>query len=69
MQFDHAIGGDYAVEIMNLSGQVIHTRNLRLQESTMISFQLATAPPAGVYFLRAKEQSSGKVYSGKLIIR
>ena len=69
MQFDHSIGGDFTVEIMNLSGQLIHTRNLRLQESTMISFQLATAPPAGVYFLRAKEQTSGKVYSGKLIIR
>ncbi len=69
MQFDEPLRGNFKVDIINLSGQIIHSRNISLQENTNISFELATAPPAGVYYLRAKEQNGNKTYSGKLIIR
>ena len=69
MQFDEPIKGNFTIDIINISGQIIHSRNMSLQESTGISFELATAPPAGVYYLRAKEQNGNKTYSGKLIIR
>jgi len=69
MQFDEPLRGNFTVDIINLSGQIIYSRNLSLRENSNISFELATAPPAGVYYLRAKEQNGNKTYSGKLIIR
>jgi len=69
MQFDEPLRGNFTVDIINLSGQIVYSRNLSLRENSNISFELATAPPAGVYYLRAKEQNGSKTYSGKLIIR
>ena len=69
MQFDEPLRGNFIVDIINLSGQIIYSRNLSLRENSNISFELAAAPPAGVYYLRAKEQNGNKTYSGKLIIR
>ncbi len=69
LQFDQAINGSYAVDIINLSGQIIHSRVISLQESNTLSFTLAAAPPAGVYYLRAKEINGSKTYSGKLIFQ
>jgi hypothetical protein len=69
MQFDEPIRGNFTVDIINLSGQIIHSRSVSLSENSNLSFELATAPPAGVYYLRAKEQNGTKTYSGKLIIR
>lgn len=69
MQFDEPINGDFAIDIINLSGQIIHTRNIRLQNNNAVNFELAAAPPAGVYYLRAREVNGGRKFGGKLIIQ
>jgi hypothetical protein len=68
MQFDEPMNGTYAVDIINLAGQTVHSRMVTIQKSNTLSFTLAAAPATGVYYLRAKEINSNKAYSGKLII-
>lgn len=69
MQFDNITNGVFTVDVINLAGQVIHTRQVTLQESNLISFNLPTEPAPGVYYLRAKDNNSQKTYSGKLVIQ
>lgn len=69
LQFDAPIKGNFSVEIINLAGQTIHTRNIVLQEANTLSFTLTNVPPSGVYYLRAKEINGDRTYSGKLVIQ
>jgi uncharacterized protein YfaS (alpha-2-macroglobulin family) len=69
MQFDNITNGQFTVDVINLAGQVIYTRQVKLQESNLISFNLPTEPAPGVYYLRAKDNNTQKIFSGKLIIQ
>jgi hypothetical protein len=69
LQFDAPVKGNFSVEIINLAGQTIHTRNIVLQEANTLSFTLTNVPPSGVYYLRAKEINGDRTYSGKLVIQ
>lgn len=70
MQFDNLASGDFQITVVNLTGQVVHSRNIKLEEgNNLLSFELPTQPAAGVYYLRAKETNSNKTYSGKLVIQ
>lgn len=69
MQFDQPINGDFVVSLVNLSGQIVHTRNVRLQDNNALQFDLAAAPPAGVYYLRAQEVNGTRKFGGKLVIQ
>lgn len=69
LQFDNAVSGDFRVEIVNIAGQVIFNRDIKLKESNILSIDLPETPAAGVYYLRAKDINSAKIYSGKLIVQ
>lgn len=69
MQFEQPVNGEFVVNLVNLSGQIIHSRNMLLQNNNAISFELPAAPPAGVYYLRAREVNGGRQFGGKLIIQ
>lgn len=68
MMFEQPITGDYAVELVNMSGQVMYNRTMSVQQSNVINLELNSQPPAGVYILRAKEVRTGAVYSSKVSI-
>ncbi|MBC7848798.1 MAG: T9SS type A sorting domain-containing protein [Chitinophagaceae bacterium] len=69
MQFDEAVNGNFNIDIVNIAGQIVHSRQLTLKENISFSFNLPAAPPAGVYYLRAKEVNGSRTFSGKLIIQ
>jgi hypothetical protein len=69
MQFDQGVHGNFTVDILNLAGQKIYSRTINVQEGNNLSFTLPSAPPAGVYYLRAQEIDGSRTYSGKLLIR
>ncbi|MEO8582884.1 MAG: choice-of-anchor E domain-containing protein, partial [Flavitalea sp.] len=69
MQFDEPVSGEFEVELSNQVGQVVYTKSVRLNNSSALQLQLNNPPAPGIYYLRAKESGSKKVYSGKLLFK
>jgi hypothetical protein len=69
LQFENAINGDFKVDIVNIAGQAIFSRDMKLKETSVLSIELPETPAPGVYYLRAKDVNSSKTYSGKLIVQ
>lgn len=67
LQFDRLFRGDYSVDILNMTGQKIYSRLVKLNNSNTIQLQLPRAPMAGVYFVRARDLSSNQVYTKKVL--
>lgn len=68
LQFEQVLQGNYSIDLVNMNGQVVFHKLVRLEKTPIIDLDLGTSPPAGVYHLRAKELTSNKTYSSKLII-
>jgi len=68
MQFDESVRGNFNIDIINISGQTIYTRSITVQDGNSINFTLPSAPPAGMYYLRAREINGSRTFSGKLLI-
>jgi hypothetical protein len=69
MQFDEPLTGDYLVELSNQVGQTVYRKSIRMNNSSELQLQFDNPPSPGIYYLRAKESGSLKVYSGKLIFK
>lgn len=69
MQFDRSLNGNYVVEVTNLAGQVMHHRNIKLNNVNNVQFELTNPPPSGMYYLKLTDSKSKLSYSNKLIIR
>ncbi|MBC7830249.1 MAG: choice-of-anchor E domain-containing protein [Chitinophagaceae bacterium] len=69
MQFDRSLNGNYVVEVTNLSGQIIYNRNMKLNNTNNVQFDLPNPPSSGMYYLKLTDSKSKLSYSNKLIIR
>ena len=69
MQFDRSLTGNYVVEVTNLAGQVVHNRNMKLHNASIVQFDLVNPPPSGVYYLKITDVRTRISYSNKLIIK
>ena len=69
MLFDNLPDGNYTVQVRNLSGQLLFSKNTAIKASNVISFALPDNSPSGMYHLQARESNSGKIYTGKLLIQ
>jgi hypothetical protein len=69
MQFDRALTGNYTVEVTNLAGQVVYNRNLKLNNTNIVQFDLANPPSSGMYYLKITDVRSRLSYSNKLIVK
>jgi hypothetical protein len=69
LQFDEPLSGDYSIELSNQVGQVVFLKKVRLSNSMKFEVQVDNPPPPGIYYLRARQMGSPKVYSGKLLFR
>jgi hypothetical protein len=69
LQFDEPLSGDYSIELSNQVGQVVFQQKVRLSNSMKFEVQVDNLPPPGIYYLRARQLGSPKVYSGKLLFR
>jgi hypothetical protein len=50
-------------------GQVVLQRKVRMSNSMKLEVLVDIPPPPGIYYLRARQMGSPKVYSGKLLFR
>lgn len=58
--FDRPVDGMYRVEIFNLSGQPLYSRDIRMVNSQVIPIQLSTKPATGGYFAKITQQQNGQ---------
>lgn len=69
MVFDRNLNGNYVVEITNVAGQILYNRNMKLNNSNTVQFELTNPPPSGMYYLKLVDTKSKLHYSNKLIIQ
>ena len=69
LQFDEPLSGDYSIELSNQVGQVVFQQKVRLSNSMKFEVTVDNPPPPGIYYLRARQMGSPKVYAGKLLFR
>lgn len=67
--FDEPLSGDYSIELTNQVGQVVLQKKVRMSNSMKLEVEVDNPPPPGIYYLRARQMGSPKVYSGKLLFR
>lgn len=69
IQFNKAVTGNYMVDIVNVTGQKIYAKTLQLNNTNLVSVDMASTPPPGLYYLRAVDQKTGVVYMNKLLVK
>lgn len=69
LQFDKAMTGDYSIDIINLTGQKVYNRSVRINNTNSVQLNLSNPPIPGMYYLRATDKNSGAVYTNKLFIK
>jgi hypothetical protein len=68
IQFDEKQSGDFILELVNITGQIIQQKTTTLSGHSFISFSLNSHPPKGLYFLRARDISHNKQYVTKVLV-
>jgi len=69
VQFDEKQNGNYLLELVNLTGQVLQQNVVTLSGGSMTRIDLTRHFAKGVYFLRAKDLSHDKQYVTKVMIQ
>ncbi|PWT75040.1 MAG: hypothetical protein C5B59_09770 [Bacteroidetes bacterium] len=69
VQFDQNQNGNYLLELVNITGQVMQQRTALLSGTSITKFDLTSHLPAGVYFLRAKDMKGDRQYVTKVLIQ
>jgi hypothetical protein len=62
-----AVSGEVDVEVSNQLGQVVLRKKQLAGQNNLIEIPVSDPPPPGIYFVKARVNSTGKVYSGKLL--
>lgn len=69
LQFGQVLKGNYAVEVINLTGQVIYRNTFKLNNTNTLQLTLPSTPPSGLYHVRARGIASGEMYTNKLLVQ
>lgn len=69
MQFDRSLNGNYLIEVTNMAGQIVYNKNLQIQNSNMVQFEMSNPPTSGMYYLKMIDTRRKLSYSHKLIIQ
>lgn len=68
IQFGKALNGDYKVELISLTGQVVYQRMHRMNNTNSILFDIP-GTPAGIYYLRASNTRDNETFTSKLTVQ
>ena len=69
VQFEENQNGQFVLEMVNISGQVIQRKSVTLSSSNRVDFDLANHPAKGLYVLRAKDLTHNKQYITKVQVQ
>lgn len=69
LDFGAPVSGEYLVDLVSPSGRLVQSSRLQVSGGTAVHVVISGAPPPGLYFLRAREAATGRLYAGKVILR
>jgi len=67
--FDRPLNGDYSVDLVNLSGQVIFNKKVKMINSNIIPVNWSNKPAPGIYFTRITNTSSMEQQIVRVIVQ
>jgi hypothetical protein len=68
VQFDEPQTGNFSLELVNTTGQIIERKQIQLSGTTMTNMDLMGKPASGIYFLRAVDLANKKQFLTKVIV-
>jgi hypothetical protein len=68
MQFGKLLNGNYKVELISLTGQVVYQQFHRMNNTNSIYFDIP-GTPAGIYYLRASNTQGNETFTTKLTVQ
>ena len=68
VQFDERQTGNYSLELVSTTGQIIERKKVQLSGDSMTSMDLSIKPASGIYFLRAVNMANNKLFLTKVIV-
>jgi type IX secretion system substrate protein len=69
LEFNDAQTGNFVVSLVNTAGQAIQQKTVTLAGGNQIRMDLNNQPPAGLYYLHAKDQTHNLQYVTKVLIK
>jgi len=69
LQFEENQSGNFILELVNITGQVMQQKSILLSGSNQTRMDLDGHPARGLYFLRAKDITHNKQYVTKVMIQ
>ncbi len=68
IQFDEQQTGNYVLELVGATGQVIAKKQVQLSGTSITNMDLSTKPASGIYFLRAVNMANNRQFLTKVIV-
>lgn len=68
LEFDEVLSGDFIIDLVSTTGQIIQHKAVTLSGSSQIRLDLTSHPATGIYYLQVKDKTSNHQYISKLII-
>ena len=68
LQFDANLNGDYKVDVTNQVGQIMISRPMKLQNTSLIQLNLGSVKAPGMYYVRVKDAKTGQIFTNKIMV-
>jgi hypothetical protein len=68
VQFDELQSGQYMLELVSTTGQIIEKKQVQLFKSSLTNMELTRKPANGVYFLRVVNQANNRQFLSKVLV-
>ena len=68
VQFDEQQTGNYVLELVGTTGQVIARKQVQLSGTSITNMDLSNKPASGIYFLRAVNMANNRQFLTKVIV-
>jgi hypothetical protein len=68
IQFDEQQSGNFSLELVSTTGQVISRKQIQLSGTNVANMDLSAKPASGIYFLRALNLSNNRQFLTKVIV-
>lgn len=68
IQFDEQQTGNYVLELVGTTGQVIAKKQVQLSGTSITNMDLSNKPASGIYFLRAVNMANNRQFLTKVIV-
>ncbi|HTQ65204.1 MAG TPA: choice-of-anchor E domain-containing protein [Puia sp.] len=69
VQFDENQNGNFMLELVNITGQILEQKKIILSGTNLTRFDLNSNPAKGIYFLRAKNMDNNEQWLSKIMVK